>query len=122
LGEQPNWIGQEECRDVGEEFVAQLLKESSTNSLIERGYAVVPLPEKTTKLYSDFHEAFECFSHSSEDNKRTFATLFTDDKYSPNQFHGYSEVAGLKEQFMMRACGRGTKLISPKVYETPEGK
>ena len=32
---------------------------------------------------------------------------------SPNQYHGYSAVHGLKEQFMMRCCGAGAELTSP---------
>jgi len=117
LGEQPNWAGKEECTDVGEEFIGNLLNEKVTESLIQRGYAIVKLDKEVTELYSAFHKAFECFSHSEEEHRKKYATLFSQDKYSPNQFHGFSVVAGLKEQFMMRSCGSRTKLITPSIYD-----
>ena len=41
----------------------------------------------------------------------------TDNMHSPNQFHGFSVVQGLKEQFMMRLCGKGTLLTTPGSYQ-----
>jgi len=49
--------------------------------------------------------------------KKIYASTFTDDKFSPNQFHGFSVVSGLKEQFMMRICGKESKIITPSYYE-----
>ena len=42
--------------------------------LTTRGYAVVELPEHVTQLYSDFHLAFEVFSHQSIQTKEFYAT------------------------------------------------
>ncbi len=33
--------------------------------------------------------------------------------FTPNQFHGYSQMQGLKEQFMIRAPGHGVQLYLP---------
>jgi len=113
LGEQPIWIGKEECTLMKDDFIPTLLGESPASSLISRGYAVVKISEKMTHLYSQFHQSFEIFSHSTEEHKKTYATLFTKDTFSPNQFHGFSVVTGLKEQFMMRVSGRENNLFTP---------
>lgn len=115
LGEQPEWIGKEEVQAMPEDFIPKLLQESSTESLIQRGYAVVHLPSETTELYSQFHSGFEEFSHSDPANKQLFATLYSKEakKHSPNQYHGYSMVAGLKDQYMMRCGGSGCSLGFP---------
>jgi len=114
LGDQPEWAGEEDCLDLGANFVSDLLEEDSEVSLINRGYALVHLDESAQSLYSDFHIAFEEFSALPKSEKGKFASLqFEPSQHSPNQLHGYSEIKGLKEQFMMRLCGEGSDLIFP---------
>jgi len=123
LGKQPDWAGTDECRDVTTAFVEELLSSSNNlasvaETLINRGYAIVELTDQVIDTYSRFIHSFESFCHQDATTKAKYATLFTqNDTFSPNQFHGFSVVSGLKEQFMMRAGGRGTTLTFPSSYD-----
>lgn len=104
LGEQPDWAGTEAVDNTidATEFLGTLLAEDPSHSLIIRGYCVVVLEEEHLSLYSDFHSTFESFVHSPQKYKEQFAFMqFDPNSHSPNQYHGFSVVEGLKEQFMV---------------------
>jgi len=48
--------------------------------------------------------------------KIKYAKTYDNSKYSPNQFHGYSRMQGLKEQYMIRAPGLNAHLYFPGSY------
>ncbi len=56
--------------------------------------------------YSKFSSALEAFCSRPIEEKALYAkienkTKMDDSKWTPNQFHGYSRMEGLKEQFMV---------------------
>lgn len=113
LGEQPEWAGKTEITPKGVEFIEEVIKNPS-KSLVERGYAIIRLCESLTNNYSLFHSAWEEFSASKEENKVQYAIQqFEPKNNSPNQYHGFSVVGGLKEQFMLRAAGINSDLKTP---------
>eukprot|EP01118_Nematostelium_gracile_P003016 TRINITY_DN1345_c0_g1_i1.p2 TRINITY_DN1345_c0_g1~~TRINITY_DN1345_c0_g1_i1.p2 ORF type:complete len:347 (-),score=93.09 TRINITY_DN1345_c0_g1_i1:100-1140(-) len=120
IGEQPNWIGKEPNADYPTSFIKDLLSAPPTQNLIERGYTVIEIPPEVSDLYSRFHSVFEEFSRTDNEHKQKYATLYDKSSFSPNQFHGFSVVAGLKEQFMLRACGEGTNITTPAEYKIGE--
>jgi len=107
LGEQPDWAGTEDVDSTLDgSFVQTLIKEENQVSLLKRGYCLFPLDDMSLGLYSSFHDAFEKFSALPVPDKQRYAHLqFDKASYSPNQYHGFSVVEGLKEQFMMRIGG-----------------
>eukprot|EP00026_Physarum_polycephalum_P003733 Phypoly_transcript_03747.p1 GENE.Phypoly_transcript_03747~~Phypoly_transcript_03747.p1 ORF type:complete len:611 (+),score=151.66 Phypoly_transcript_03747:440-2272(+) len=118
LGEQPNWAGTDACVPQPADYIPSVISEGVA-SLNKRGYAIIELPTEVSDAYSDFHAAFEAFSQSPLEHKQKYATQqFDTNAHSPNQFHGFSVVDGLKEQFMMRLCGPGTLLTTPGSYHT----
>ncbi|XP_062514336.1 uncharacterized protein LOC134189953 [Corticium candelabrum] len=117
--EQPNWDGLKDALDVDpHEFMQQILSEATAESLAKRGYAIVKLSPEVIKACQDMHIAMATFMKQSADEKAKFATKTDDLLYSPNQYHGYSKMKGLKEQFMVRACGHGMPLLFPGSYPT----
>jgi len=126
IGEQPDWAGTEECIDAPDNFIASLLKDPAS-SLIKSGYALIELPEQITDTYTEFHDAFVAFSRAPEEDKERYASKQFEQgnktkKFSPNQFHGFSVMSGLKEQFMMRLCGENMALPTPGQYKQKDGK
>lgn len=116
LGEQPDWAGEEAVIDPPTGFVEALLSSPPARSLLSRDYCVMPLSNADVDVYSAFHSDWEEFCALSEGEKRGYAQLqFEPGLHSPNQFHGFSVVQGLKEQFMCRALGAGME----GVVETP---
>jgi len=108
VGKQPEWAGTEDVDETIDpvRFISTLLREDPSDSLISRGYCVVRLDDAMLSLYSQFHSAFEKFVALPTAEKEKYAYLqFDPSVYSPNQYHGYSVVHGLKEQFMMRIGG-----------------
>lgn len=73
----------------------------STDFLLLLGYAIVKLSPEVIKACQDMHIAMATFMKQSADEKAKFATKTDDLLYSPNQYHGYSKMKGLKEQFMV---------------------
>lgn len=65
------------------------------------GYAILKLSPEVIESCQDMHAAMEAFMKQSTDEKAKFATKMDDTPYSPNQYHGYSKMKGLKEQFMV---------------------
>jgi len=61
------------------------------------------------------------FCNQSMEEKTKFAITMDNSKWTPNQFHGYSRMEGLKEQYMIRAMGKGISLPLPATYNY-EGK
>jgi len=117
IGEQPRWAGTEECEDVPASFMTDLLSETVVEQLITRGYAVVKVTATVQSLYGDFLESFEKFMEQREAEKTSYAMVqFEKDKHSPNQYHGYSLVGNLKEQYMLRLGGAGTSLTAPASF------
>lgn len=109
LGEQPEWINNEPATVRHDaDFVRGLVDhESCTQQLRTRGYCILQLDNDTRRLYDEFLNGYQCFCDSSLEHKRRFATLqFEQSANSPNQYHGYSQVDGLKSQFMMRLGGK----------------
>jgi len=118
LGEQPEWGGLEECLEIPDpkEFIQELIESDLAESLINRGYALIPLDEDLKKVYADFALSLKAFCDQDISEKVKFATLMDNSKYTPNQFHGYSRMEGLKEQYMIRSSGKGANLILPGSY------
>mmetsp|Transcript_14072 Transcript_14072/g.17743 ORF Transcript_14072/g.17743 Transcript_14072/m.17743 type:complete len:128 (+) Transcript_14072:161-544(+) len=115
LGEQPEWAGISACVPKGKEFIEVLLT-NPTPCLIERGYAVVKVSQELYSCYSAFHAVWEEFSALPQEEKSRYAVQqFNQRTNSPNQYHGFSVVRGLKEQFMLRSsCTNfATKLAGP---------
>lgn len=102
---QPEWAGLESVADISEpkRFLSELLKESTAESLITRGYAVVKLDGDMKNAYTKFAIDFDAFCSQPIEEKAKFATKFTSIKHSPDQFHGYSRMEGLKEQYMVQS-------------------
>jgi len=71
------------------------------------------------EVYDAFSRSLDAFFSQRLEEKAKFATLYDDSTYSPNQYHGYSRMEGLKEQYMIRLCGEGAKLLLPGSYPTP---
>lgn len=110
LGEQPTWAGEEAAVDPGDGFLDALLLAAPAQVLNERGYCIVRLGVRDATTYAAFHADWQSFCALPSADKEHFAQLQFDrdpGTYSPNQFHGYSRMHGLKEQFMLRAFGRG---------------
>ena len=106
LGKQPIWAGKEDNTAKSLDFIANIINENNITSLIKRGYCITKLPNDTIKYYSLFHKNIEDFFKLNNETKQKYALLqFDAQNNSPNQCHGYSEVASLKEQFMMRCTG-----------------
>ena len=116
LGEQPQWIGIENCTEQPIELIEELLKDPIV-SLIERGYAVVELQESIINCYSDFHSIWEEWTSNNLEMKSKYAIyqFGEDNNRTPNQYHGFSVVDKLKEQFMIRAGGKNAILPTPGV-------
>jgi len=118
LGEQPNWAGQEPVVPQPKEYIPQLLATPPGQSLAERGFCVCELSDEVLKTYSSFHKIFEYFSASDFSVKSPYALQqFNPLPHAPNQYHGFSRIDGLKEQFMMRIGGVGQKELQ---YPTKE--
>lgn len=118
LGAQPNWANVDPAEPHSLEFAAQLLSEDPLVSLINRGYCAVPLPAETQDLYSAFYQTFQDFSAQDIAKKQEWAHVqFSPAKHTPNQYHGFSVVSGLKEQFMMRIGGKNSKIPFPTLGE-----
>jgi len=107
LGEQPDWAHVEGTADIdGPGFVEELLASGGPKSLIERGFCVVQITEEEAEAGRRFLKVYEGFALSPIEERARFAQVqFDEASFSPNQFHGYSEVADLKTQFMMRIMG-----------------
>eukprot|EP01119_Soliformovum_irregulare_P000448 TRINITY_DN10309_c0_g1_i2.p1 TRINITY_DN10309_c0_g1~~TRINITY_DN10309_c0_g1_i2.p1 ORF type:complete len:241 (+),score=57.61 TRINITY_DN10309_c0_g1_i2:36-758(+) len=117
LGEQPQWVGLEPNVEVPDSFFDELIAEPVARSLLTRGYALVELPRDVRRNYADFALALKAFCEQSQEEKARFATMMPDStKWSPNQFHGYSKMEGLKEQYMIRLTGKGSDLCLPGSY------
>lgn len=116
LGDQPEWANTEAAvAKEGVAYVAQLIDESPARSLLTRGFAVVELAQATREKYDVFHIGFENFCALPREERAKHALLqFDKAAHSPNQYHGYSEVANLKTQFMMRLQGHGGSLLMPQ--------
>ena len=118
---QPQWAGEEPSVEVDAKvFFAELMKESPAQQMITRGYAVVSLAPATMRTYDDFYKALALFCNQPLAEKLKFAQLkngtkMDDSTFTPNQFHGYSQMQGLKEQLMIRAPGVDTDLYLPAV-------
>jgi hypothetical protein len=116
LGVQPEWANVEPAVPPSAAFSNTLLGEDPVVSLINRGYCVVPLPASTQNQYSAFYQSFQLFSAQDIKQKSEWAHVqFDPAKHTPNQYHGFSVVAGLKEQFMMRIGGRDSKIPFPTI-------
>ena len=119
LGDQPVWAGMEanhefEDTNAALDFIETVIQEDSNVSLLTRGYAIIPLEQDTYETYNLFHTAFEQFSHQDLRQKSLVALQqFDHQDFSPNQYHGFSMVDGLKEQWMMRCAGQGNELLTP---------
>lgn len=99
-------------------FFQDLMKESPAHQMIKRGYAIVPISPDLTRIYGEFAESLALFCKQPLEEKLKFAQLkngtkMDDSRFTPNQYHGYSQMLGLKEQFMIRAAGRNTDLYLP---------
>jgi hypothetical protein len=104
LGEQPEWAGTEAVDETVDavSFISTLLQEDPSESLLRRGYCIVSVDDEYLQLSSAFHSTFEEFCALPEEEKHKFAFLqFDPNTHSPNQYHGFSTVDGLKEQFMV---------------------
>ena len=121
LGDQPEWAGREPNTDLPSSFIEELLNEDKAESLLNRGYCVIKLDEKTTNYYSKFHTLIEEFFALKDSEKEKYALLqFEPDNNSPNQCHGYSQVSNLKEQFMMRCIGNIINETNKNSYTFPD--
>jgi hypothetical protein len=105
LGEQPVWAGEEPAVDPGASFVAELLSQPPEAVLNARGYCLVTLDAETEACYSDFHADWLAFCADENEKIKAAQLQFEQATHSPNQYHGYSQVQHLKEQFMMRDQG-----------------
>mmetsp|Transcript_798 Transcript_798/g.1199 ORF Transcript_798/g.1199 Transcript_798/m.1199 type:complete len:395 (+) Transcript_798:36-1220(+) len=115
LGPQPNWCGTEPCVPV-EGLIDSLLQEGVISSLKTRGYGIVPLSPATRTSYDQFCFSFEEFCRLDLIEKADYALKqFCPGKHSPNQYHGFSKVGGLKEQFMFRVGNQCQELKVPKL-------
>ena len=115
LGEQPDWANVTHAEDLNDDLLSEILNEGPIHSLLYRSYAIVPLEPKTRQLYDEFHSEFAKWCKEPLSEKIKYAFLqFNKSVHSPNQFHGYSEVDGLKEQLMLRLGGKGSNLPYPK--------
>ena len=85
-------------------FVYNLLtNESSAESLVSRGYAIIKLPTETSFIYSSFYSLCKLFFNSSDKIKQSYSQIqFNENNKSPNSLHGYSLVKNTKQQFMIR--------------------
>jgi len=116
LGVQPEWANIEPAEHPSVSFTEKLLGEDPVTSLINRGYCVVPLSASTQDEYSAFYRSFQLFSAQDIKKKSEWAHVqFDPAKHTPNQYHGFSVVAGLKEQFMMRIGGKDSKIPFPTI-------
>jgi len=102
----PEWSGLDPNVEVEDpaKFIEELLNEDIATSLLQRGYAVFRLNEETKKVYSDFAVSLAMFCHQPLEEKAKYATLMESSNnsvFTPNQFHGYSRMEGLKEQFAL---------------------
>ncbi len=121
MGQQPHWANTEPAEFLSNGFIQTLLSEDPAESLITRSYAIVELPPAASEAYSRFHDVFEEFSRQDEAHKLPYAfQQFSPQMHSPNQFHGFSVMEGLKEQFMMRLGGEGTSLALPSLLPKSE--
>eukprot|EP01117_Protostelium_nocturnum_P006975 TRINITY_DN2502_c0_g1_i3.p1 TRINITY_DN2502_c0_g1~~TRINITY_DN2502_c0_g1_i3.p1 ORF type:complete len:270 (-),score=94.90 TRINITY_DN2502_c0_g1_i3:55-864(-) len=122
---QPEWAGMEDNAQVEnpERFVQQLSEEDVALSLKERGYALIQLSETVMETYDNFSRSLDAFFNQSLEEKSKFATKMmgpSNQQFTPNQYHGYSRLEGLKEQFMIRGCGKGSQLMFPGSYRYKE--
>jgi len=95
---------------------------------------VFELTEPVRQAYAEFALSFAVFCQLTLDQKAQFASTFESEvgslpqvkgasTFSPNQFHGYSQIQGLKEQFMIRHGGHGSQLAFPASFPIdPEKK
>jgi isopenicillin N synthase-like dioxygenase len=115
--DQPDWDGLKDALVVdAKDFMRKLTSETIAESLTKRGYAVLKLSQEVVCACQNMHAAMEAFMKQPDEEKAKFATKTDDTKYSPNQYHGYSKMKGLKEQFMVRACGDDMPLLFPGTY------
>jgi hypothetical protein len=114
LGEQPEWAGTEPAVYVPD-LISTLLDEGTSTSLQKRGYGLVRLEKGTRDAYDSFFSSFEEFCDGSMEEKAAYALhQFDADEHSPNQYHGFSVVSGLKEQFMFRVGNGASELLVPQ--------
>eukprot|EP01112_Ceratiomyxa_fruticulosa_P015827 TRINITY_DN470_c0_g1_i4.p1 TRINITY_DN470_c0_g1~~TRINITY_DN470_c0_g1_i4.p1 ORF type:complete len:413 (+),score=81.41 TRINITY_DN470_c0_g1_i4:1941-3179(+) len=112
-----DWAGLDDNYDVELSFVDEVLSKSVGESLVKRGYALALVDEPFIELRDGFQLALQAFCEQPlETEKFKFAIKSDDTPHSPNQFHGYSRMEGLKEQFMIRAGGKNTTLPLPNSY------
>ena len=74
------------------------------------GYAVLKLSQDVVQSCQNMHSAMQAFMKQPAQEKAKFATKTDDARYSPNQYHGYSKMKGLKEQFMVETFIPSTNL------------
>ena len=100
---EPNWIGLDPVKEIENpnQFFKTLSEENPAESLLKRGYAVIKLPENLKQSYAKFAIALDEFCNKPLSQKAEYATKFDNSTYTPNQFHGYSRMEGLKEQYMV---------------------
>eukprot|EP00117_Sycon_ciliatum_P017059 scpid78356/ scgid16223/ len=148
MGEQPNWIGVDQPGELPHGLLDDLLTDGVCKSLITRGYAIAPLTDDVTTSAVAMDAAMRAFCARSEDDKVAFVRMSgggdaarTGDasnrgdagscapgadadeapvRHSPNEYHGFARVEGLKEQFMIRIGGDGTDLLYPGAYPDPD--
>jgi hypothetical protein len=114
IGAQPDWANTDPCSVAPAGYVEGLLQEGVPTTLVSRSFGVIELEAGDVDLYSQFHEVFFAFMRSPMEERQKYAILqFDQSTSSPNQFHGFSQVGGLKQQFLMRVGGAETAADIP---------